>query len=95
MTYKIVIERTQDVIRKVGREWEKVGQVEKKREVSFYDGQSDQPKTYLSDEYGYTPEVEKTVSETVKLYEQSVEELDLAAVILAVNKLKASHAGRE
>jgi hypothetical protein len=35
------------------------------------------------------------VSETVKLYEQSVEELDLAAVILAVNKLKASHAGRE
>ena len=38
-------------------------------------------------EYGYAPEVEKVVTETQEVYRQTVEELDLAAVIIAVNKL--------
>lgn len=36
--------------------------------------------------YGYTPEVESTQTETTEIYTQVVEELDLVAVINAVNK---------
>ncbi len=36
--------------------------------------------------YGYTPEVESTQTETTEIYSQVVEELDLVAVINAVNK---------
>jgi len=37
-------------------------------------------------EYGYTPEVESTQTETTEIYTQVVEELDLVSVIKAVNK---------
>lgn len=37
---------------------------------------------------GYTPEVEATIAYDEKIYEQIVEDLDLAAVIKAVNKLE-------
>ena len=37
------------------------------------------------DVYGYTPEIEKKVVEHTTIYTQVVEELDLAAVIKAVN----------
>lgn len=36
-------------------------------------------------EFGYTPEIEKTVSVTVERFNQTVDELDLIAVIKAVN----------
>jgi len=39
-------------------------------------------------EYDYTPEVEKVVKEEREIYTQEVEELDLVAVIEAVNKIK-------
>jgi hypothetical protein len=39
-------------------------------------------------DYGYTPEIEKTVKETTEIYQQIVDDLDLAAVIIAVNKLQ-------
>lgn len=39
------------------------------------------------EEYGYPPPREETVSNTVEIYSQSVEELDLPAVIVAVNGL--------
>lgn len=38
-------------------------------------------------EYGYAPEVETLVTQTREIYRQEVNDLDLAAVIIAVNKL--------
>ena len=37
-------------------------------------------------EYGYTPEIIKKTEFQLKLYEQTVEEIDIKAVIAAVNK---------
>lgn len=39
-------------------------------------------------EYGHTPEVETIATETIERYTQNVEELNLDAVIKAVNKRK-------
>ena len=39
-------------------------------------------------EYGYTPKIEREVTEEREIYTQTVDDLDLAAVIIAVNKLK-------
>ena len=47
--------------------------------------------------YGYAPERQVTSTESVDLFEQTVEELDLIAVIQAVNGLargKRSHHGK-
>lgn len=39
-------------------------------------------------QYGFTPEIEKLVKKSIVIYEQSIEDLDLPAVIAAVNQLK-------
>jgi hypothetical protein len=39
--------------------------------------------------YGYTPAVEKEITRTVQVYEQTVETLDIAAVIAVVNRMGA------
>lgn len=39
--------------------------------------------------YGYSPETESVVKETNEIYTQKVENLDLQAVIVAVNKIKS------
>jgi len=36
---------------------------------------------------GYSPEIEKTVYQSQEVFQQTVETLDLAAVIKAINKL--------
>ena len=36
--------------------------------------------------YGYTPEIEKTTVVTKEVYKQSVDKLDIVALIAAVNK---------
>lgn len=38
-------------------------------------------------QFGYAPEEEVPTTETVEIYSQKVDELDLAAVIIAVNNL--------
>lgn len=37
--------------------------------------------------YGYTPEIIKTIRREVQVYEQSVESLDMPALVLVVNGL--------
>lgn len=86
MSYKIIIEKTQEVTIKAGKEWKEVGQVEKPREPQIFDGE-DSPKTYMSTVYDYTPEIEKTITQTLSIYEQVVDDLNLANVIFAVNGL--------
>ena len=38
--------------------------------------------------YGYTPEIDKEVEQTQIVYTQLIENLDLGAVIKAINKMK-------
>lgn len=74
MPFTITIVQTGIVVRKVvGKDWAVVG-----REG---DGDKDKPV------YGYTPEIEKAVYTDRKVLEQSVETLDLHAVIKAINGL--------
>ncbi len=40
-----------------------------------------------SEEYGYTPEVEATCDYTREIYRQTVDEIDLADIIKAVNDI--------
>lgn len=51
MSYEITITQTREIKKVAGKEWEKLGQIEKER---FGGG------TYLTDQYGYSPEIEKT-----------------------------------
>jgi hypothetical protein len=77
MAFKVTIEQTRDVVKTVGKEWKPMGQEQKEGAFDC--------KVYLSDIYGYTPEISKTVTVTEKVYEQIVDDLDLKAVINAVN----------
>ena len=79
MSYEITITEKRDVVKTCGKEWKVIGQTQKKSE---YDTEP-----YMSDVYDYTPEIEKNVSETREILKQTVEDLDLAAVIKAINKL--------
>lgn len=74
--FKITIEETRTVFKTVGKEWGVVDQIE------IAPG-SDTLKNVM----GYTPLTEKAVPETKEVYAQTVEELDLHAVIKAINKL--------
>jgi hypothetical protein len=42
----------------------------------------------LKEVYGYTPEIEKTVRAESQIYEQTVEQLDMASLVSVVNGLK-------
>lgn len=41
--------------------------------------------TAYRDEYGWTPRIEKQVEETVEIYDQAVDQLDIAALVAVVN----------
>jgi hypothetical protein len=79
--FKITIEETRPIQKRVGKQWKIVGQEEK----PFT--QIDREGTYTADVYGYTPEVETVIDETRTVLAQKVDELDLKAVIAAINGL--------
>ncbi|KKN49369.1 hypothetical protein LCGC14_0643450 [marine sediment metagenome] len=83
--FKITIEKTQPIRKTIGKQWKKVGQKEEERGQQFRVGEG--PHVYLSDVMGYTPEVETVRDEIRTLLVQEVDELDLKAVIRAVNGL--------
>lgn len=87
MSYEITITETRSVVRKVGREWAQTGTKEVPRDQRYIDGKESEPKTRMEPTFGHTPEVEKTVTETRNVLTQIVEELDLPAVVKAINKL--------
>jgi hypothetical protein len=84
--YEITIKRTQNVRKVLGKSWAKVGQEEKARDRQYCSGEID-PKTYMSDVYGYTPETESTATESVEILKQVVANLDMATVLKAINNL--------
>lgn len=85
MSFNIIIAETKPVTKTVGKDWHVVGQQLKASE-------RDPQRDVALDVYGYTPEIEKTVDVTTKVYEQTVEDLELAGVIKAVNKLSRESA---
>ncbi len=89
MSYKIVITEQRTVKKLVGKDWCVIGTREVPREEQFYrhKDEPDEPKTRIEEVRGYTPEIEKPVTETVELLSQTVETLNLPAVIKAVNGL--------
>ncbi len=84
--FKITIEQTKTVKKVTGKEWAKIDTEEVEREGRYAMGENE-PKTRIKDVMGYTPEVEKIVSETRLAFVQVVDDLDLAKVIKAVNNL--------
>ena len=71
--YKIIIEKVETVIKPSGRDWEKVGEEIKDGEkINLYD---------------YTPMIDKPIEVETKVLEQTVEELNLAVVIRAINNI--------
>lgn len=87
MSYKIIITETRQVKKLVGKEWGIVGTKEIPRDSDYWSKDDTQPKTRIEEVRGYTPEIEKTVSETVETLSQTVETLNLPAVIKAINRL--------
>lgn len=75
MSYEITIKKRRDVTKLAGKEWKVVGQ------------EFDKDAERLKDTYGYTPEIERPVTEEVEVLKQTVDDIDLAAVIKAINKL--------
>ena len=85
--FTIEIKETRIIKKIIGKEWEKTGQEEKARKPQLFVDNPGEPKTYISDTYGYTPEIEKHVVNEREVLKQTVDTLDLAAVIKAINKL--------
>jgi len=86
--FEITIKEKRTVKKVVGNVWAVIGEKEEIREISMYDPRdADAPRTRIAQVYGYTLEIEKAVDEEREVLKQTVDELDLAAVIKAINKL--------
>lgn len=83
MSFKITITETRMVNKITGKEWRVVRKEEKDSILS----RSDDQKVFVEDVYDYTPEIKKLLPETREILIQVVDDLDLAAVIKAVNGL--------
>ena len=88
MSFKIVIEETRVVEKLEGKEWKLIGAQEVERDPCHVgEGES---RTRVDGVYGYTPEVIKKVEVNRQILVQEVDELDINAVICAINKIHPS-----
>lgn len=94
MKYKIVITKVEDKTTREQGQWAVIEkrpwteqELHEKMSSHYGDRQGFLEKNPLNSVYGYTPEREVTAQEEVKVLEQTVETLDLAAVIKAVNNI--------
>lgn len=74
--YRIQVQAVVERVEKVGRQWTTISE-------EPIDGSN---KT--TPIYGHTPEVEKTVQKEVTVFDQTVDSLDMAALVLVVNGLQ-------
>jgi hypothetical protein len=86
MSFKITITETRMVNKIAGKDWAEVGEEEVARDDAFC-SDPDAPKTRLTKVYDYTPEITKVLPETREVLSQVVGELDLKAVVKAINGL--------
>lgn len=87
MSFEITIIEKRDTKKIVGKDWVVLGTKEEAREPSFWAEGRAEPKTRIVEVRGYSPEIEKTVQEEREVLKQTVDTLDLPAVIKAINKL--------
>lgn len=87
MSYRIIITQIASIESVAGKEWVQVGTKEVPREDRFFQQDKSEPKTRMEPVYGYSPEITKRKVETTEIFQQTVPNLDLAAVIKAINKL--------
>jgi hypothetical protein len=87
MSYEITITETRTVKKVLPKQWKVIGTKEVERNLGFYEGRIDEPRTRTEEVYGYTPEVETVQQESREVLKQEVDELDLKAVIIAINGL--------
>ena len=71
MSYTVTITKTEEVIVTCGREWKVIG-VDAATEKNIF---------------GYTPAYEKIEARSEKIFEQTVAELDVKAVLCAINAM--------
>lgn len=74
--YKVVVSAVVEREQKVGKDWAIVGEEIK---------EGDKPTKV----YGYTPEITKTTRVDLQVFEQTVDTLDMAALVSVVNGLPA------
>lgn len=87
MAYKITITQAREVRFIKPKEWVQVGDEEVERDERWYGDKDKEPKTRIKAVYGYSPEVETRKVEQRDVLVQEVDNLDLAAVIKAINGL--------
>lgn len=86
MSFTITITETRDVTKLCGKQWLQVGEKEVERDHHFSSGDSES-KTRIESVFGYTPEIEKRLDVKRDVLIQEVDELDLIAVIKAINAI--------
>jgi len=85
--FEITITETREVKKMVGGEWAVLDTKEVAREKEFFERETNEPKTRIKEIHGYTPQFERIIPEKREVLKQMVDELDLPAVIRAINKL--------
>lgn len=92
MSYEITITKIEIQEIESGSIWTQVGEAlldESDLKQSIYDGSVvSRDEVRLKKVFGYTPKITKMETITIEIYRQIVPELDLPAVIRAVNKLE-------
>lgn len=87
MSFTITITESKKTLKIVKGPWGVVGTKEVPREERFYASRQDEPETRLEEIRDYLPSREEEVSEDVQVLKQTVESLDICAVIKAINNL--------
>lgn len=75
--YKVTVSAVVERIERQGKDWAVIGQ-------EFKEGHPDKPVSV----HGYTPEIEKTVLKELQIFDQTVETLDMPALVMIVNGIK-------
>ena len=88
MPYKITIEELTNTIETVDGEWTTVDTEEVERDARY--AEKDGPRTRIKDVKGYAPSQEKRVLRTRIALVQEIDELNLIAVIRAINGIDAT-----
>jgi len=76
--FEIKITEIGSEVRTGGKEWEPI------KQSTATDGSKGEK------EWGYTPEIQKTVTYTREIFKQTVDDLDMSAVVSVVNKINQS-----
>lgn len=87
MPYKIVITRTREEEVTAGKEWVTLSTMEVERDRRFINDDPNGPKTRIEEKRGYSPEIVKKMMVERQVLIQEVDDLDVPAVIRAINGL--------